>query len=96
MSPLTPSNIPKIDMPRPPDPQLDPVGYLKSLGAVRERCKIVTDKALRNELKHFDVDMDMFPHVVSFVARIIKVGDECQLRFRALYRRSRIVSVPTL
>ena len=62
-------------MPRPPDPQLDPVGYLKSLGAVRERSKIVTEKALRNDLKHFDVDMDMFPHVVNFVARIIKVSD---------------------
>ena len=55
---------------------MDPVGYLKSLGAVRERSKIVTEKALRNELKHFDVDMDMFPHAVSFVARIIKVGVE--------------------
>lgn len=75
MSPYPP-NIPRIDMPRPPDPQLDPVGYLKSLAAVRERSKIVTDKALRDDLKHFDVDMDMFPHVVSFVSRIIKVGDD--------------------
>lgn len=36
----------------------------------------MTEKALRNELNHFDVDMDMFPHAVSFVARIIKVGVE--------------------
>lgn len=35
----------------------------------------MTEKALRNDLKHFDVDMDMFPHVVNFVARIIKVSD---------------------
>ena len=60
-------------MPRAPDPQLDPVGYLRSLGAVRERSKIVTDKALRNELLHFDVDMTKFADVVTFVARIIKV-----------------------
>lgn len=59
-------------MPRAPDPQLDPVGYLRSLGAVRERSKIVTDKALRNELLHFDVDMTKFSDVVTFVARIIK------------------------
>lgn len=66
--------IPRIDIPRPPDPQLDPVGYLRSLGAVRERCKIVTEKALRNELNHFDVDMHKFDDVVTFVANIIKVS----------------------
>ncbi|KAK3325959.1 hypothetical protein B0H66DRAFT_144246 [Apodospora peruviana] len=72
-TPLTPfSPLPKIDMPRPPDPQLDPVGYLRSLGAVRDRSKIVTDKALRNDLRHFDVDMSKFADVVSFVANIIK------------------------
>jgi len=42
---------------------------------VRERSKIVTDKALRNELKHFDVDMGKFPDVVTFVTGIIKVSD---------------------
>ncbi|SPO06083.1 probable protein urg3 [Cephalotrichum gorgonifer] len=72
MSPFSPVNMPKIDMPRPPDPQLDPVGYLRSLGAVRERSSIVTEKALRNELRHFEVDMNKFPDVVTFVARIIK------------------------
>jgi len=77
-TPLTPFSpglnptMPKIDIPRPPDPQLDPVGYLRSLHAVRERSKIVTDKALRNELRHFDVDMNKFDDVVSFVANIIK------------------------
>ncbi|OIW30366.1 DUF1688-domain-containing protein [Coniochaeta ligniaria NRRL 30616] len=62
----------KVDLPRPPDPQLDPVGYLRSLNAVRERCSIVTDKALRNDLHHFDVDMGKFDDVVTFVANIIK------------------------
>lgn len=61
-------------MPRPPDPQLDPAGYLRSLGAVRERCKIVTAKAYKNELRHFDVDMQKFPDVVSFVSNIIKAS----------------------
>lgn len=33
---------------------------------------MVTEKALRNDLKHFDVDMGKFPDVVSFVSGIIK------------------------
>jgi hypothetical protein len=76
-TPLTPfspaHSMAKVDLPRPPDPQLDPVGYLRSLNAVRERCSIVTDKALRNDLHHFDVDMGKFDDVVTFVANIIKV-----------------------
>lgn len=80
MSPMSPIKLPKIDLPRPPDPQLDPAGYLRSLGAVRERSKIVTDKALRNELKHFDVDMGKFPDVVTFVTGIIKVCGRNGLR----------------
>ncbi|KAK3374195.1 hypothetical protein B0T24DRAFT_649840 [Lasiosphaeria ovina] len=72
LTPFSPGLAPKIDMPRAPDPQLDPVGYLRSLGAVRDRSKIVTDKALRNDLRHFDVDMRKFGDVVSFVSNIIK------------------------
>ena len=66
--------IPKMDLPKPPDPRLDPAGYLRSLPAVRERSRIVTDKALQNSLTHFDVDMQKFPDVVTFVAGIIKLG----------------------
>ncbi|KJZ74513.1 hypothetical protein HIM_06109 [Hirsutella minnesotensis 3608] len=72
MSPMSPVKLPKVDLPRPPDPQLDPVGYLRSLGAVRERSKIVMDKALKNKLNHFDVDLDRLPDVVSFVSGLIK------------------------
>ncbi|KAK5656707.1 hypothetical protein OQA88_4254 [Cercophora sp. LCS_1] len=75
LTPFSPGLNPataKIDLPRPPDPQLDPAGYLRSLPAVRERSKIVTDKALRNDLRHFDVDMRKFADVVTFVANIIK------------------------
>jgi hypothetical protein len=52
---------------------LDPAGYLKSLGSVRDRSRVIAAKALKNELNHFDVDMQKFPEVVSFVASIIKV-----------------------
>ncbi|KAI2629346.1 DUF1688-domain-containing protein [Hypomontagnella submonticulosa] len=72
MTPMTPHPMPRINLPKPPDPSLDAAGYLRSLGSVRERCKIVTDKALRNALHHFDVDMARFPDVVTFVCGIIK------------------------
>ncbi|KAI1263691.1 DUF1688-domain-containing protein [Xylariaceae sp. FL1019] len=73
-SPLTPMtpHLPKVNLPKPPDPSLDAAGYLRSLGSVRERSKIVTEKALKNRLNHFDVDLERFPEVVSFVCRIIK------------------------
>ncbi|KOS17085.1 Uracil catabolism protein 4 [Escovopsis weberi] len=64
--------IPKIDLPRPPDPQLDPAGYLRSLCAVRERCKIILDRAMRNQLNHFDVDMAKMADVSLFVSGLIK------------------------
>ena len=84
-TPLTPfspahtmASLPRIDLPRAPDPQLDPAGYLRSLSSVRERAQIVTDKALRNELRHFDVDVSKFGDVVSFVSNIIKVSLGCR------------------
>ncbi|KAI0529792.1 hypothetical protein GGR58DRAFT_290072 [Xylaria digitata] len=71
LPPMTP-HLPKVNLPKPPDPSLDAAGYLRSLGAVRERSKIVTEKALQNQLNHFDVDLEKFPDVVQFVCRIIK------------------------
>ncbi|OTB09887.1 hypothetical protein K445DRAFT_323531 [Daldinia sp. EC12] len=72
MTPMTPHPMSRINLPKPPDPVLDAAGYLRSLGSVRERSKIVTDKALRNNLNHFDVDMSKFPDVTTFVCGIIK------------------------
>lgn len=72
---MSPVKLPKVDLPRPPDPQLDPVGYLRSIGAVRERSKIVLGKAMRNELNHFEVDMNKLPDVVRFVSGLIKVSE---------------------
>ncbi|KAI0509021.1 hypothetical protein F5B22DRAFT_376619 [Xylaria bambusicola] len=71
LPPMTP-HLPKINLPKPPDPSLDAAGYLRSLGAVRERSKIITEKAMHNQLHHFDVDLAKFPDVVQFVCRIIK------------------------
>lgn len=73
LSPMSSVKIPKIDLPRPPDPQLDPAGYLRSLGAVRERSRLLLRKAKQNDLSHFDVDFDKFPDVVAFVSGLIKV-----------------------
>jgi hypothetical protein len=68
-----PPTIPKIALPKAPDPHVDPAGYLRSIGAVRERCSIVLEKARRNELNHFEVDMSKFADTTSFVVSIIKV-----------------------
>lgn len=73
LSPFSPHAIPKMELPKGPDPDLDPAGYLRSIGSVRERARVITTKAIKNELNHFDVDMSKFPEVVSFVASIIKV-----------------------
>lgn len=66
--------IPKVDMPKPPDPSVDPAGYLRSIGAVRERSALVMKKARRNQLQHFDVDMAKFEDTTKFVVSIIKVS----------------------
>ncbi|KAK8067341.1 urg3 [Apiospora hydei] len=71
-NPFSPSMAPRADLPKPPDPNLDPAAYLRSLNSVRERSRIITDKATRNKLNHFDVDMNKFPDVVRFVCGIIK------------------------
>jgi hypothetical protein len=63
-----------VPLPKAPDPTLDPAGYLRSIYAVRERSKLVLEKAKKNQLKHFTVDMSKFGDVASFVVSIIKVG----------------------
>jgi len=66
--------LPKIALPKSPDPQVDPAGYLRSIGSVRERCAIVHEKAKRNQLNHFEVDMTKFKDTTKFVVSIIKVS----------------------
>ncbi|PHH65644.1 hypothetical protein CDD81_1730 [Ophiocordyceps australis] len=79
LSPMSPVKLPKVDLPRPPDPSLDPASYLRSLGAVRERCQIVMGMTLNNELNHFDVDLNKFPDVVRFVSGLIKRDHDAPL-----------------
>lgn len=68
-----PAPIPEVPISQPPDPSLDPAAYLRSIHAVRERSRIVLQKARRNQLNHFDVDMSKFEATASYVASIIKV-----------------------
>ena len=68
-----PTSFPDVPLPKAPDPTLDPAGYLRSIYAVRERSKLVLEKAKKNQLKHFTVDMSKFHDVASFVVSIIKV-----------------------
>ena len=68
------TSIPEIDMPKPPDPVKKPAQYLRSIYAVRERTKIVLEKAKTDELNHFDVDMTKFQDTADYVVSIIKVS----------------------
>jgi hypothetical protein len=65
--------IPEVPVPKAPDPNTNPVVYLRSIYAVRERSRLVLEKAKRNQLKHFDVDMGKFGDTASYVVSIIKV-----------------------
>lgn len=68
-----PTSIPELPIARPPDPALDPAAYLRSIHAVRERSRIIFDKAKKNRLNHFDVDMTKFKATASYIVSIIKV-----------------------
>lgn len=73
---LFPSNpIPAVDvaLPKAPDPAIDPAAYLRSIYAVRERTKLVFEKAQENQLRHFTVDMSKFADTAAYVVSIIKV-----------------------
>ncbi|KAI9825718.1 MAG: hypothetical protein M1826_006902 [Phylliscum demangeonii] len=58
--------------PKPASPTTDPAAYLKSIHAVRERSRLVLEKAKRNELRHFHVDLDKFTDTAAYVVSIIK------------------------
>lgn len=67
------AKIPDIALPKPPDPSLDPAAYLRSIYSVRERSKLVLQKAKKNQLTHFDVDPAKFGETAKYVCSIIKV-----------------------
>ncbi|KAI9757507.1 MAG: hypothetical protein M4579_003420 [Chaenotheca gracillima] len=68
---MSPS-IPDIALPPPPDPNLDPAAYLRSIYAVRQRSRLIFERARRNDLSHFNVDMDKFSETANYVVSIIK------------------------
>ena len=72
--PMSPAPIPHVDIPKPPDPAIDPAAYLRSIHAVRERSQLVYEKAKRNRLNHFDVDLSKFADTAAYVVSIIKVS----------------------
>lgn len=69
-----PTAIPELPIARPPDPVLDPAAYLRSIHAVRTRCSLVHQRAKRNQLNHFTVDMTKFAATASYIVSIIKVS----------------------
>lgn len=77
-----------VTLPAPPDPALDPAAYLRSIWAVRARCQLVYQRAKRNQLVHFDVDVSKFGETANYLVSIIKVGQNsttlCSLTDRLL------------
>lgn len=67
------TTIPEVPMAPPPDPNLDPAAYLRSIHAVRQRCRVIMLKARNNQLNHFDVDWSKFKFTAQSVVAIIKV-----------------------
>lgn len=49
------------------------VKYLLSLGAVRERAKLVGEAAQAGQLSHFDVHEDRLSDAADLVTSVIKV-----------------------
>lgn len=72
-SPAANLTMPEIPLPRAPDPALDPAAYLRSIYAVRERSRLVLEKARKNQLRHFTVDMGKFSETARYVVSIINV-----------------------
>ena len=66
------TSIPEVDIPEPPDPSKKPAQYLRSIHAVRERSRVVLQKAKANQLNHFDVDISKFSDTAEYVVSIIK------------------------
>lgn len=75
--------VPNIPLPKAPDPNIDPAAYLRSIYAVRERSKLVLEKAKRNQLRHFNVDMSKFSDTAQYVVSIIKVYTNWTMSFRS-------------
>ena len=61
------------------------VKYLLSLGAIRDRAKIVGQAAKEGNLNHFDVHEDKLDDVADFVTSVIKV---CYTRLSMLLQGS--------
>jgi len=76
-SPRTPSfaTRPAAQLPPPPDPKVDPEGYLTSLQAVRQRSQLVFEKVRQGKGKCFTLDPGKMDDVIRYVVGIIKVCD---------------------
>ncbi|KAK5703543.1 hypothetical protein LTR17_022022, partial [Elasticomyces elasticus] len=71
-NPAQNATLPDIQLPKAPDPNLDPAGYLRSIYAVRERSRYVLGKAKRNQLRHFTVEMSKFADTANYMVMTIK------------------------
>lgn len=89
------TSIPEIDIPQPPDQDSKPAQYLRSIYAVRERSRIVLDKAKVDKLNHFDVDLEKFQDTADYVVSIIKVSKCAGLLASMLMHNASVTSHQT-
>ena len=61
-----------MSAPKAPDPGVDPVAYLRSINAVRERSRLVWQKAHLDQLNHFVVNLSKFQYTADYVVSIIQ------------------------
>ena len=89
LSPIssTSPSEPALSNPRVIDPAADPAAYLRTLPAVRERSRLVFQKARTNELAHFDVDLEKLSETAKYVVSIIKACSSLDRRRRRRRRR---------
>lgn len=72
-SPFTSPSTINVALPPPPNSNNDPAAYLRSIYAVRERSRLIHEKAKKDQLTHFDVDLTKFGDTATYLVSIIKV-----------------------
>ena len=79
-----------------PNPASNPAAYLRSINAVRERSRLVFEKAKCHSLNHFDVDFTKFKDTATYVIAIIKVWKHDSIAKLSLIDLSETLKVGTL
>jgi len=93
-SPKSPISLsrPVAQLPSPPNPSIDPEGYLTCLQAVRQRSQLVYDRVRNGKGTCFTMDPTKIDDVIRYVVGIIKVPSivKCANGSATMIRRIRL------